>query len=153
MRTKGNYSLSKTAGTLYDMLSINDTDEGSKMGTHPRTEFAELMDRAGLAAHCPPGGESFLDMAARVTPALLDLPEGRTLIVAHAGTVRAARSSSGRGSSCSSARRSSSARTRARRPRSARAARRWPRSDSTPCAQRSARLAQRSRWVLANSSK
>ena len=58
----------------------------------PYSEIPDIgaMDRAGLAAHCPPGGESFLDMAARVIPALQDLPEGRTLIVAHAGTVRAA---------------------------------------------------------------
>lgn len=42
-----------------------------------------------LAAYRPDGGESFEDMAARVLPVLNDL--GRdTLIVAHAGTVRAA---------------------------------------------------------------
>ncbi|MCB1381656.1 MAG: histidine phosphatase family protein [Notoacmeibacter sp.] len=48
------------------------------------------MGRAALAAHCPPGGESFLDMARRALPALIALPAGRSLIVAHAGTVRAA---------------------------------------------------------------
>lgn len=48
------------------------------------------MDRSGLAAHCPPGGESFLAMASRVTISLRALPAGRSVIIAHAGTVRAA---------------------------------------------------------------
>jgi len=49
------------------------------------------LPRADLAAHTPPGGESFAAMCARVTPALLDhaAQPGRTVIVAHAGTVRA----------------------------------------------------------------
>lgn len=42
-----------------------------------------------LARHCPKGGESFLDMTARVLPELQML-EQDTLVVAHAGTVRAA---------------------------------------------------------------
>ncbi|CAM3162664.1 alpha-ribazole phosphatase [Paracoccus aminovorans] len=42
-----------------------------------------------LAAARPPGGESFLDMAARVQPVLEDA-SGVTAIIAHAGTVRAA---------------------------------------------------------------
>ncbi|RQP05267.1 MAG: histidine phosphatase family protein [Paracoccus sp. BP8] len=42
-----------------------------------------------LARQRPPGGESFLDMAARVQP-LLDRARGTVAIVAHAGTVRAA---------------------------------------------------------------
>ncbi|WP_366125232.1 histidine phosphatase family protein [uncultured Paracoccus sp.] len=42
-----------------------------------------------LARHRPPGGESFLDMTARVRP-LLDGAKDDTLIVAHAGTIRAA---------------------------------------------------------------
>lgn len=42
-----------------------------------------------LACHRPPGGESFLDMAARVHP-LLGTAKGQVVIVAHAGTVRAA---------------------------------------------------------------
>ncbi|MTH35077.1 histidine phosphatase family protein [Paracoccus limosus] len=42
-----------------------------------------------LARHRPPGGESFLDMAARVQP-LLQAAQGVTAIVAHAGTARAA---------------------------------------------------------------
>lgn len=44
---------------------------------------------AELAAHRPPGGESFCDMAARVQPVLAEL-DGTVAIVAHAGTVRAA---------------------------------------------------------------
>lgn len=44
---------------------------------------------AELAAHRPPGGESFLDMAARVRPLLLKA-RGPTAIIAHAGTARAA---------------------------------------------------------------
>ncbi|RMC36440.1 histidine phosphatase family protein [Paracoccus alkanivorans] len=42
-----------------------------------------------IAAHRPEGGESFDDMAARVRPELQALTDD-TLIVAHAGTVRAA---------------------------------------------------------------
>ena len=44
---------------------------------------------ADLARHRPEGGESFHDMAARVRPVLESLRQD-TLIVAHAGTVRAA---------------------------------------------------------------
>ena len=58
--------------------------------------FADLPDlgplpAAQLAAHRPPGGESFADLCARVAPALQDMsaPDS-TVIVAHAGTVRAA---------------------------------------------------------------
>lgn len=42
-----------------------------------------------LASHAPPEGESFLQMAARVRP-VLESACGTTLIVAHAGTARAA---------------------------------------------------------------
>lgn len=48
------------------------------------------MTRADLARHRPPNGESFLDLCARARPALAALPPGRTAIVAHAGTIRAA---------------------------------------------------------------
>lgn len=47
------------------------------------------LDVQALAAHRPPSGESFDEMAARVCPELLTA-QGCTLIVAHAGTVRAA---------------------------------------------------------------
>lgn len=48
------------------------------------------LSRPELAQHRPPNGESFADVSARVTPAILALPAGRTAIVAHAGTIRAA---------------------------------------------------------------
>lgn len=44
---------------------------------------------AELAAHRPPGGESFLDMCARVQPHLAQA-QGTVAIIAHAGTARAA---------------------------------------------------------------
>lgn len=47
------------------------------------------LDPPDLAVHRPEGGESFNDMAARVLPELRALRDD-TLIVAHAGTVRAA---------------------------------------------------------------
>jgi alpha-ribazole phosphatase len=58
-------------------------------------QLAEVPDlgplsRTDLAAHRPPGGESFADLRARVSPALRKLPEGRTALVVHAGTIRAA---------------------------------------------------------------
>lgn len=57
--------------------------------------FADLPDLgalapAALAAHVPPGGESFAALCARTAPALCGLGPGRVAIVAHAGTVRAA---------------------------------------------------------------
>ncbi|AGT09435.1 phosphoglycerate mutase [Paracoccus aminophilus JCM 7686] len=42
-----------------------------------------------LARHRPPGGESFADLVARTRPAL-EAMTGTALIIAHAGTVRAA---------------------------------------------------------------
>jgi alpha-ribazole phosphatase len=50
------------------------------------------MPPSALARHRPPGGESFADLCARITPALPDLAGrgGRIAVVAHAGTVRAA---------------------------------------------------------------
>ncbi|KGJ03999.1 alpha-ribazole phosphatase [Paracoccus halophilus] len=48
-----------------------------------------LLPVRDLAAHRPPGGESFLDMAARVQP-VLNRARGNTAIIAHAGTARAA---------------------------------------------------------------
>lgn len=47
------------------------------------------MSPQALAAHRPEGGESFLNMAARVQPVLLQA-RGTVAILAHAGTVRAA---------------------------------------------------------------
>ena len=58
----------------------------------PAADIPDLgpLSRAELAAHRPPGGESFDDLRARVAPVLAALPAGRIAIVAHAGTVRAA---------------------------------------------------------------
>ncbi|WP_417809000.1 histidine phosphatase family protein [Thioclava sp.] len=49
------------------------------------------LDAPALAAHRPPGGESFNDLCARVRPALMDLAGqgGRIAVIAHAGVVRA----------------------------------------------------------------
>lgn len=58
--------------------------------------YADLPDlgplpASDLAHHRPPDGESFADLAARVWPALsLIADAGSTIIVAHAGTIRAA---------------------------------------------------------------
>lgn len=66
-------------------------------GDHEDTPYADLPDigvLAGddLAAYCPPNGESFAAMCARVAPALVEAAsgDGDVVIVAHAGTVRAA---------------------------------------------------------------
>ena len=48
------------------------------------------LTAAQLAAHVPPGGESFAALCVRVWPALDDQPPGRVAVVTHAGTVRAA---------------------------------------------------------------
>lgn len=59
--------------------------------------FADLPDLgplqgAALATHRPPNGESFADVCARITPALIRAAGlgGHVVIVAHAGTARAA---------------------------------------------------------------
>lgn len=66
-------------------------------GTWEGVPFADLPDLgvlsgAALAAYRPPEGESFLEMSARVTPALQEASAlgGRVVIVAHAGVIRAA---------------------------------------------------------------
>lgn len=62
--------------------------EGSAYGDLPDLGPLQPDD---LARHTPPGGESFADLCARVGPALRDLAAaGDAMIVAHAGTVRAA---------------------------------------------------------------
>ncbi|WP_299909535.1 histidine phosphatase family protein [uncultured Paracoccus sp.] len=63
-------------------------------GAWENLPFADLPDLGPLspdelARHRPEGGESFAEMAARVLPRLAEA-EGDTVIVAHAGTVRAA---------------------------------------------------------------
>lgn len=62
-------------------------------GAHDGMRFDQLPDLGALsvqalAEHRAPGGESFADMAARVVPVLE--AAGPAVIVAHAGTVRAA---------------------------------------------------------------
>lgn len=69
-------------------------------GAEEGRPFATLPDlgpltREALAARRPEGGESFMDMAARTLPALMDLAararrEGPVAVIAHAGTARAA---------------------------------------------------------------
>lgn len=49
-----------------------------------------VMTAAELVRHCPPGGESFAQACERIAAGLKSLPSGRTVVVAHAGTVRAA---------------------------------------------------------------
>lgn len=60
----------------------------------PYTDLPDLgaLSTADLAAHRPPQGESFLDLAHRATPALQDAIAlgGRVAILAHAGIIRAA---------------------------------------------------------------
>lgn len=70
--------------------ALLEQDQGLWEG-RPLADLPDLgpLPPEALAHHCPEGGESFLDMAARVRPALVEAPPG-TLIVAHAGTVRAA---------------------------------------------------------------
>ena len=48
------------------------------------------MAQAALAAFTPPNGDSFDALFSRAAPALLALPAGRHIIVAHAGVVRTA---------------------------------------------------------------
>ena len=67
-------------------------DFGAWEGLLPE-ELPDLgpLGRAEIAAHRAPGGESFLDLWARVTPALEGLTQGgMVVVVAHAGTIRAA---------------------------------------------------------------
>lgn len=65
-------------------------DLGAWEGTDPAL-LPDLgpLSPAALARHRPPGGESFHDMAARVIP-VLTAQRGDSIIIAHAGTVRAA---------------------------------------------------------------
>lgn len=57
----------------------------------PGAEIPDLgpLPLTELAAHRPPGGESFSDLCARVQPQLAQA-QGTVAIVAHAGTARAA---------------------------------------------------------------
>ncbi|WP_304616159.1 histidine phosphatase family protein [Paracoccus sp. (in: a-proteobacteria)] len=70
--------------------ALLEQDQGEWEG-RPLADLPDLgpLSPEALARHRPQGGESFHDMAARARPALVEAPPG-TLIVAHAGTVRAA---------------------------------------------------------------
>lgn len=69
-------------------------------GAHDGMAFDALpdigvLDSAALAAHRSPGGESFNDLCARVTPALIEhgrhaATHGPVALVVHAGVIRAA---------------------------------------------------------------
>lgn len=69
-------------------------------GAHDGLAFDALpdigvLDSAALAAHRSPGGESFNDLCARVTPALIEqgrhaAAHGPVALVVHAGVIRAA---------------------------------------------------------------
>ena len=86
----------QTAGALWPGLTpaldaaLWEQDFGDWDG-RPLADVPDLgpMTRADLARHRPPGGESFADVVARVTPALTALGPGLTVVVAHAGTIRA----------------------------------------------------------------
>lgn len=89
----------QTAAVLWPDLAVPEDARlwEQDFGAWEGVAFAELPDlgrlsAADLAAHCPPGGESFLDLSARVVPALTALAAlgGRVVIVAHAGVIRAA---------------------------------------------------------------
>ena len=62
--------------------------EGQAFDALPDLGALSLSD---LAEHRPPGGESFVDVCARVEPVFRELArrEGRVAVVAHAGVVRA----------------------------------------------------------------
>jgi alpha-ribazole phosphatase len=85
----------QTAAALWNITPRHDPrlreqDFGDWEGV-PYANLPDLgpMSQGALAAFTPPNGESFDALFARVTPALLTLPAGRHIIVAHAGIVRA----------------------------------------------------------------
>lgn len=92
----------QTAGALWpgQEIPVDDRLWEQDFGAHDGLPFGQIPDLGplppdALAAHRPPGGESFADMVARVRPALEALAErarteGPVAVVAHAGTVRAA---------------------------------------------------------------
>jgi alpha-ribazole phosphatase len=92
----------QTAGALFPgcALATDDRLWEQDFGDHDGLPFSKLpdlglLDRGALTATCPPGGESFSAMVARVTPALVALAGraragGPVAVVAHAGTARAA---------------------------------------------------------------
>ncbi|RJE79757.1 histidine phosphatase family protein [Paracoccus sp. JM45] len=79
-------------GLVWDRLDpkLWEQDFGAWEGL-PADRLPDLgpLPTVELARHRPDGGESFDDLAARITPALQSLDRD-SLLVAHAGTVRAA---------------------------------------------------------------
>ncbi len=90
----------QTAAALWPVRAADAADPAlweQDFGDWEGVAFADLPDLGplaapDLAAHRPPNGESFADICARITPALIRAAGlgGHIVIVAHAGTVRAA---------------------------------------------------------------
>lgn len=85
----------QTAEALYGPCTTDprlwEQDFGAWEGMATPPDIGPLT-RAGIAAHRPPGGESFADLFARTAPALREIAGlgGTVAVIAHAGTVRAA---------------------------------------------------------------
>jgi alpha-ribazole phosphatase len=91
----------QTAGALFPEAAAREDARlwEQDFGAEDGMAYADLPDlgplaREALAGRCAPGGESFAEMVARVTPALEALAAeaaaaGPIAVVAHAGTVRA----------------------------------------------------------------
>ena len=62
--------------------------EGQRWPDIPRAQSEPWID--DMLNACPPGGESFAELVGRVGAALEDIAEG-TLVICHAGPIRAAR--------------------------------------------------------------
>ena len=90
----------QTAQALWPAFAPNLVDPAlweQDFGDWEGLPFADLPDlgplsTADLATHRPPNGESFADVCARAAPALIRAADlgGHVVIVAHAGTARAA---------------------------------------------------------------
>ncbi len=86
----------QTAAALWqDAPQIDPCLREQDFGDWEGVPFADLPDigplpQPDLAAFAPPNGESFQTLCARAAPALMALPAGRHIVVAHAGIVRAA---------------------------------------------------------------
>ena len=86
-----------TAAALFPEVEARNRrhDYGSRISAigraWPQGEVPDLgpLDGPALAAHRPPGGESFMDVVDRVSPVLAEVT-GRKALVVHAGVVRAA---------------------------------------------------------------
>lgn len=90
----------QTAATLWPNRAPNQIDPNlweQNFGDWEDMPYADLPDLGPLTAqaladHRPPAGESFADVCARILPGLIATAAlgGRVVIVAHAGTARAA---------------------------------------------------------------